>query len=190
MLIEPIPQRLAISSCERSRSAWPVRDGRDDQFVGAGDPLQRFQLLGDLVGIADELRCGAVLYHRKLFLGQRLDVVGVRVGDGAVAGADRVHPLAVAGGEMPRGGAVVGDHDVGRHHDIRLGQRGRRLERGAVSVDRVQSGGRGDVIARDERQPARTGHLCALALAAAEHPRRQAGAARPARRARRHRRLS
>ena len=46
-------------------------------------------------------------------------------------------------------------------------------ERGAVGVDRVQGGGRGDVIARHERQPVGAGHLRALPLAAAEYPRRQ-----------------
>ena len=57
-----------------------VGDGRDDQLVGAGDPLQRLQPVGDLVGVTDELRCGAVLYHRQLLLRQRLDFVGIRVG--------------------------------------------------------------------------------------------------------------
>ena len=34
------PQRFAISSWERSRSACAVRDGGDDEFVGAAEPLQ------------------------------------------------------------------------------------------------------------------------------------------------------
>ena len=40
-----------------------VCDGGDDEFVGVGDALQRFEFVGHLVGIADELRCGAVLHQ-------------------------------------------------------------------------------------------------------------------------------
>ena len=43
----------------------PVRDGGDDEFVGVRDALQRLQLLGDLIGVTDELRCGAVLHHAR-----------------------------------------------------------------------------------------------------------------------------
>ena len=67
----------------------PVRDRGDDEFVGAGGALQRFQPLGDLVGVTDELRCQPVDHDRQLVIGQRNALVGVGIGDGA-AGADEL----------------------------------------------------------------------------------------------------
>ena len=152
-----------------------VRDGGDDEFVGAGDALQCLQLFGDHIGITDELGCGAVLHDFALLVGQRLGGVGIRVGSGAAARADGVHPVAVAGGEVSGGGGVVGHHHVGGDHHVRLGQRRRRCEGVPVGLDRVEGGGWGDVVAGHERQPVGACHLRALPLAAAEHPRRQAG---------------
>ena len=53
-----------------------VRNGGDDQLVGVGDALQRLELMGDLIGISDELRCGAVLHDCRLLVGQRSTVSG------------------------------------------------------------------------------------------------------------------
>ena len=151
----------------------------DDQFVGAADPLQRRQPICHLVRVADELRCGAVLHDSQLVLGQCGAAIRIRVGHRAAAGPDRVHPVAVARRQVPRGRAVVGHHHVGRRHHVRLGQRRRRLESLPVDVDRFQGGAGGDVVARDERQTERAGDLCALPLAAAEHPRHQSAVPRP-----------
>ncbi len=76
---------------------------------------------------------------------------------------------------MPRGSGVVGGQDIGRHHHVRFGQVRRRLKGIAVHLDCLQRRRRCDVIRRDERQSERTGHACALALAAAEDPRPQRG---------------
>ena len=38
-----------------------------------GDALQGVEPVGDLVGVADELRCGAVLHDLELLVGQRFD---------------------------------------------------------------------------------------------------------------------
>ena len=95
------PHRFAISSCERSRSAcrW-VTDVITSSSASA-EPLQRLEAMGDLVGIADELRCGAVLDERALLGGKRRGGVGIRVRHRAVACADGVHPLPVARGQLP-----------------------------------------------------------------------------------------
>ena len=169
------PQRLAISSCERSRSAWRWVTEVMTSSSAAVARCRVSSWSATSSAIAHELRCRAVLHHGELLVGQRIDGVGVRVGNGPVAGADRVHPVAVAGRQTLGGVGVVGHYDIGGHHDVGLGQRGRRLELVAVYLDRVQGGGRGDVVARDERQAAGAGDLRALALAAAEDPRRQAG---------------
>jgi hypothetical protein len=154
----------------------PVRDRGDDEFVGAGGALQRFQPLGDLVGVTDELRCQPVDHDRQLLVGQWGALVRIGIRDGAAAGPDRIHPVAVAGRQVFRGGGVVGNHDVGRHHNIGPCQRVRRDEGVSVSVDRIQRGRRSEVVAGHERQPQRAGRPGTASLAAAEDPRGQSGA--------------
>ena len=75
----------------------------------------------DHIGVADELRCDAVLHHRPLFSGERLAVVRIGVRRGAAACPNRIHPVAVTGREVLRGGGVVGDYHVRRDHYVRLG---------------------------------------------------------------------
>ena len=86
--------------------------------------------------------------------------------DGALGGADAAHPRPVAGGQLAGAAPRLGDHHVGRHADIGLGQLGRRPERGPVAVDRLEHGGRADVVvggeaqARWRRPPRRSPRRC------------------------------
>jgi len=124
MLAAPIVWRAIRAKRSRRRAGGCRGDHRSS---GAGDPLQRRQSLGDLLGVADETasRSGPRRRRaaRRSVPGSRRGRVGHRT---APPGSST--PVAVGAGEMSGRRAVVGDEDVGRDTTYGRGQLRRRMK--------------------------------------------------------------